>query len=80
MAGLILAITIGKFAGRDIHIDLYEAHDTIKTAGAGITLWPRTMEIMKELGMHEEMSRILTKPPSSSHGLFRELELQLHVT
>lgn len=68
MAGLVLAITIGKFAGRDIHIDLYEAHDTIKTAGAGITLWPRTVEIMKELGMHDEMSCILTKPPSSSHG------------
>ncbi|KAG2130017.1 hypothetical protein BD769DRAFT_1666951 [Suillus cothurnatus] len=68
IGGLVLAITIGKFAGRDIPIDIYEAHDAITTAGAGITLWPRTVEIMKELGMYEEMSRIVTKTPSANHG------------
>lgn len=73
IGGLVLAITIGKFAGSGIHIDLYEAHDAITTAGAGITLWPRTVEIMKELGMYDEMSRIMTRPPSASHGpIFRK--------
>ncbi|KAG2126583.1 hypothetical protein DEU56DRAFT_959331 [Suillus clintonianus] len=69
IGGLVLAITIGKFAGRDIHIDLYEAHDTITTAGAGVSLWRRATEIMEELGMYEEMSYVSTKPSSSSNGL-----------
>jgi hypothetical protein len=32
---------------------------------------------MKELGMYEEMSRIVTKTPSANHGLSQELVLQL---
>ncbi|KAG1752195.1 hypothetical protein EDB19DRAFT_1903578 [Suillus lakei] len=36
IGGLVLAITIGKFARRNIHIDLSEAHDAIMAAGAGI--------------------------------------------
>ncbi|KAG1752199.1 hypothetical protein EDB19DRAFT_1627833 [Suillus lakei] len=68
IGGLVLAVTIGNFAGRNIHIDLYEAHDTITTAGAGVSLWRRAMEIMEELGLDEEISRVSTKPPSSSHG------------
>ncbi|KAG1737520.1 uncharacterized protein EDB91DRAFT_1249644 [Suillus paluster] len=54
----------GLFAGRDIHIDLYEAHDGITTAGAGISVMGRTMQIMEELGLYEEISRVSTKPPS----------------
>ncbi|KAG1871765.1 hypothetical protein DFJ58DRAFT_652377, partial [Suillus subalutaceus] len=54
IGGLILAITIGKFAGRDIHIDLYEAHDVITTVGAGIVVSQRTAEVMVELGLYEK--------------------------
>ncbi|KAG1737522.1 uncharacterized protein EDB91DRAFT_1249645 [Suillus paluster] len=68
IGGLVLAVTIGKFAGRDIHIDLYEAHDGITTAGAGISVMGRTMQIMEELGLYEEISRVSTELPSSSHG------------
>lgn len=68
IGGLVLAITIAKFAGHDIHIDLYEAHDAITTAGAGIAISRRTSEVINELGMHEEISCVSTKPPSSSHG------------
>ncbi|KAG1737580.1 uncharacterized protein EDB91DRAFT_1140799 [Suillus paluster] len=68
IGGLVLAVTIGKFAGHDIHIDLYEAYDAIATAGAGISVSPRTSELMKELGMYEEVSRASTKFPSSSRG------------
>ncbi|KAG2040765.1 hypothetical protein BDR03DRAFT_1029518, partial [Suillus americanus] len=68
IGGLALAVTIGKFADQDIHIDLYEAHDTITTTGAGITMPSRTSEVLKELSMYEEISRVSTKPPSSSHG------------
>ncbi|KAG2124433.1 hypothetical protein DEU56DRAFT_595143 [Suillus clintonianus] len=68
IGGLVLAVTIGKFAGCNIDIDLYEAHDAITTAGAGVSLWRRATEIIEELGMHDEFSRVSTKP-SSSHGL-----------
>lgn len=64
IGGLVLAITTGKFAGRDIHIDLYEAHDALTTAGAGISISRRTVEVMVELGFYEKISH-----PSSSYGL-----------
>ncbi|KAG1818113.1 uncharacterized protein BJ212DRAFT_1446574 [Suillus subaureus] len=64
IGGLVLAITIGKFAGRDIHIDLYEARDVIATAGAGISVSRRTAEVMVELGLYEKSPH-----PSSSYGL-----------
>ncbi|OAX31983.1 FAD/NAD(P)-binding domain-containing protein [Rhizopogon vinicolor AM-OR11-026] len=65
IGGLVLAITIGKFAERDVKIDLYEARDAIITAGAGISLSLHPNQIMEELGMHEEVSRFSTK----SHGM-----------
>ncbi|KAG2362340.1 hypothetical protein BDR07DRAFT_1451204 [Suillus spraguei] len=67
IGGLALAVTIGKFADQDIHIDLYEAHDAITAVGAGIVIQNRTSEIMKELGLYEEISCVSTKPLSPSH-------------
>jgi salicylate hydroxylase len=71
IGGLVLAITIGRFAGRDIHLDLYEAHDAITATGAGISVPQRTAEVMVELGLYEKISRVSSKPSSSSLGLFR---------
>ncbi|KAG1873030.1 hypothetical protein DFJ58DRAFT_722202 [Suillus subalutaceus] len=64
IGGLVLAITIGKFAGHDIHIDLYEAHDAITTSGAGISVPRRTAEVMVELGLSEKIPN-----PSPDYGL-----------
>lgn len=68
IGGLVLAITIGQFAGRNIHIDLYEAHDTITATGAGISVTHRTTDVMRELGLFETISRVATKPSSSNYG------------
>ncbi|KAJ8597696.1 FAD/NAD(P)-binding domain-containing protein [Rhizopogon salebrosus TDB-379] len=68
IGGLVLAVTIAKFADRDIQIDLYEAHDAIRTTGTGITVSRRTTEVLEALGLYEEISRVLMKPPSSGHG------------
>jgi salicylate hydroxylase len=73
IGGLALAVTIGKYAERDIQIDIYEAHDAITTAGAGISISPRATEIMQELDMYEEILRISTKPSSSGYGLSKSL-------
>lgn len=79
IGGLVLAITIGQFAGRNIHIDLYEAHDTITATGAGISVTHRTTDVMRELGLFETISRVATKPSSSNYGLFRTV-LQPYLT
>ncbi|KIJ63563.1 hypothetical protein HYDPIDRAFT_155688, partial [Hydnomerulius pinastri MD-312] len=67
VGGLILATTIGKY-DPSIPIDLYEAHDSITTTGAGITIWRRTHEIMTALGLFNDIKGTFTKPPESSHG------------
>ncbi|KAH0831269.1 hypothetical protein J3R83DRAFT_13903 [Lanmaoa asiatica] len=67
IAGLVLAITIGKYDPL-IPIDLYEAHDSIDSAGVGISVWRRTHEIMIELGLFDEFKQIFTHNPDSSRG------------
>ena len=34
-----------------LHIDVYESAVKFAQVGAGIALWPRTWEVMKDLGM-----------------------------
>ncbi|OJA14796.1 hypothetical protein AZE42_09720 [Rhizopogon vesiculosus] len=53
IGGLVLAIAIEKFAQHDVQIDVYESHDAITTAGAGISIASRAAEIMQELGMYK---------------------------
>ncbi|KAH7883009.1 hypothetical protein F5I97DRAFT_1831857 [Phlebopus sp. FC_14] len=36
--------------------------------GAGITTWRRAVEVFKELGLLEELTAIMIKPPGSRHG------------
>ncbi|OAX42229.1 hypothetical protein K503DRAFT_388404 [Rhizopogon vinicolor AM-OR11-026] len=76
VGGLVLAVTIGKFAERDIQIDIYEAHDAITAVGAGIVTGLREAEIIQELGIYEEYSRV-SKPPSAIHGLSKSCLLTL---
>ncbi|KAH7915887.1 hypothetical protein BJ138DRAFT_1132302 [Hygrophoropsis aurantiaca] len=66
IGGLVLAVTIGKFS--DVPIDLYEAQSEVTTVGAGISVWRRTMEIMQELGLYDDMGKVASRPPDSSHG------------
>ncbi|KAI9567711.1 hypothetical protein HD554DRAFT_937014 [Boletus coccyginus] len=62
IGGLVLANTIGKY-DPSIPIDLYEGHDSIDTAGVGITLWRQTHEVMIELGLFDDFKQILTHDP-----------------
>ncbi|KAF8424451.1 FAD/NAD(P)-binding domain-containing protein [Boletus edulis BED1] len=67
IGGLVLAITIGKY-DPSIPIDLYEAHDSIDTAGVGITVWPKTHDVMINLGLFDEFEQIFTYGPEHSPG------------
>ncbi|RPD54132.1 FAD/NAD(P)-binding domain-containing protein [Lentinus tigrinus ALCF2SS1-7] len=58
IAGLTLAITLGRYEdrGSPIKIDLYEAGPEITTVGAGISVWTRTWEVMRQLGIYDELA------------------------
>ncbi|KAH0831274.1 hypothetical protein J3R83DRAFT_13909 [Lanmaoa asiatica] len=71
IGGLVLAITIGKY-DPSIPIDLYEAHDSIDTAGLGITVWKQTHEVMVELGLLDEFKQIFTNSPLARRSDIRE--------
>ncbi|OAX31984.1 hypothetical protein K503DRAFT_29223 [Rhizopogon vinicolor AM-OR11-026] len=68
IGGLVLAITLWKFAECNIQIDLCGARDAIITAGAGISLGPHSTKIMEELSMHEEVSRVSKRSLPSAMG------------
>ncbi|KAG8216148.1 hypothetical protein J3R82DRAFT_8154 [Butyriboletus roseoflavus] len=67
IAGLVLAITIGRY-DPSIAIDLYEAHDSIDTTGVGITVWRQVHEVMIELGLFDEFKQIISHDSDSTRG------------
>ncbi|KAG8216147.1 hypothetical protein J3R82DRAFT_8153 [Butyriboletus roseoflavus] len=67
IAGLVLAITIGRY-NPSIPIDIYEAHDSIDTAGVGITVWRQVHEVMIELGLCDEFKQIISHGPDATRG------------
>ncbi|KAG6380303.1 hypothetical protein JVT61DRAFT_8412 [Boletus reticuloceps] len=80
IGGLVLAITIGKY-DPSIPIDLYEAHDSIDTAGVGITVWKNTHDVMINLGLFDEFKQIFTYGPEHNQGnSFRSVCFNLTAT
>lgn len=67
IGGLVLAITLGKY-DPSIPIDLYEAHDSIDTAGVGITLWRQSHEVLVKLGLSDDFKQILAHDPGHNRG------------
>ncbi|RPD54127.1 FAD/NAD(P)-binding domain-containing protein [Lentinus tigrinus ALCF2SS1-7] len=70
IAGLSLAVTLGRYAdpSSPIQIDMYEAGPEITTVGAGISVWPRTWVIVRELGLYDELASEAVKSNDSSGG------------
>ena len=54
ISGLSLAICIAKYKA-DVEVDIYESGPDFATAGAGLGMWPRIWDIMRELGLEEEL-------------------------
>ncbi|KAI9061056.1 FAD/NAD-P-binding domain-containing protein [Trametes sanguinea] len=63
IAGLTLAATIYKHAPADspVNVNIYEADSEVRTAGAGITVWPRTWDVMRQLGLYDALSAVAVK-------------------
>ncbi|KIK50757.1 hypothetical protein GYMLUDRAFT_147374, partial [Collybiopsis luxurians FD-317 M1] len=53
VGGLTCAVALKNCP--DIEIDLYEQAAQIAEIGAGITIWPRTWDVLKSLGLEGDL-------------------------
>lgn len=49
-------------------VEIFEAGPTITTIGAGIGFFGRTMDIVKELGLYDELVQVAIGPPKPNTG------------
>ncbi|KAF4618175.1 hypothetical protein D9613_011654 [Agrocybe pediades] len=76
IGGLALAVTLKKLGVEDkITLDVYEAAAKLSQVGAGVTMWPRAWEIMKNLGMEEQL--IAKLPPGQEKPAMSEQRFYL---
>jgi salicylate hydroxylase len=66
IGGLTLAFALSKSS--DICVDVYEAASQFTDVGAGIGLLWRTRQVLKNLGLEEDIIRLLTFTPSDDRG------------
>ncbi|KAF9482275.1 salicylate hydroxylase [Pholiota conissans] len=69
IGGLTLALALSRFdVDSLIQIDIYESAAKLTEVGAGIGFWPRGWEIVKDLGLEEDLITYITPgqgPPSA---------------
>lgn len=63
---MTLAYALSKFP--DIRVDVYEAASKFTEIGAGIGVWWRTRQVLKSLGLEEDIVRLLTFRPGQDRG------------
>ena len=61
---------------RDIDVDIYESTKAFTEIGAGIGVWLRPWRALRELGLTDDLIKLLEKPiyefpPSASSCLYR---------
>lgn len=64
IVGLTLAVALNEFdKDRKFAIDIYEATPELSEIGAGINVWPRTWQILKQFGLEETLTPLFDHPP-----------------
>ena len=66
VGGLTLAYALSK--SPHIRIDVYEAASKFTEMGAGIGVWWRTRQVLKYLGLEEDIIRLLSFRPGQDRG------------
>jgi hypothetical protein len=66
VGGLTLAYALSR--SPDIRIDVYEAASKFTEIGAGIGVWWRTRQVLKYLGLEEDIVRLLSFRPGQDRG------------
>lgn len=62
----MLAVVIGKHG--NLPVEIFEAGPAITTVGAGISFFGRTMDIMEEMGLYDELVQMAIGPPKENTG------------
>ena len=57
LGGLLLALFLQKQA-EDIEVDIYESAQALSEVGAGVTVWPRVLGLIKHLELENELLQI----------------------
>ena len=66
IGGLTLAFALSK--SPDISVDVYEAASVFTEIGAGISVSWRTRQVLRSLGLEEDVIRLLPFPPGEDRG------------
>jgi salicylate hydroxylase len=66
VGGLTLAFALSK--SPDIHVHVYEAASKFTEIGAGIGIWWRTRQVLRSLGLEEDVIRLLPSRPGQDRG------------
>lgn len=54
---MALSVALNKLGVKDlVDVNVYESTAKLTEVGAGITFWPRGWEIMKEMGLEEDLA------------------------
>ena len=54
LGGLLFALFLQKHAA-DIEVDIYESAQALSEVGAGVTVWPRVLGLIKYLELESEL-------------------------
>ena len=65
IGGLAFGVALAKVPGIEVHI--YEAANAFTDVGAGIGTWSRGWEVLKKLGLGQEL-RSLAEPAAAKEG------------
>ena len=78
----MLAISISRYAPADspIEVNIYEGDPEVRSVGAGITVWPRTWNVMQHLGLREDLSRVTVKASGQALDTQKDGFSELHVS
>ncbi|KAM5540038.1 hypothetical protein V8D89_006178 [Ganoderma adspersum] len=58
LGGLIFALLMQKHAEDTVEVDIYESAHELTEIGAGVSMWPRIWEIIRYLGLEDELLEI----------------------
>lgn len=79
VAGLTLAGTLAKFGDpARLQVALYEATASFDEFGAGFAIWGRSFQVMRALGLEDELAAIDTSGSAQDSGAARALTCVAH--
>ena len=59
LGGLLLALSLQKYCP-ELEIVIYESAHELAEIGAGVVMWPRTMEVIRDLGLEEDLRKMVS--------------------